>query len=147
MNRQQLRDIKLSAEQVKRIMAMYGQSVKQYENTKNEYYEVNEENEMLHTMNREVEKEAEKLRNNIKSISIERDYLKKEIEGYQAKINEYQIELAILKSIAQDMHDPEDIFKVLDKDRFQINTETGEVINLNEVLNEVRQQKKYLFKT
>ncbi|MCJ1748573.1 MULTISPECIES: phage scaffolding protein [Mammaliicoccus] len=147
MNRQQLRDIKLSAEQIKRVMALYGQSVKQYENTKNEYYEVNEENEMLHTMNREVEKEAEKLRNNIKSISIERDYLKKEIEGYQAKINEYQIELAVLKSVAQDMYDPYDIFKIIDKDRFEINDDTGEVINLNEVLNEVRQQKKYLFKT
>lgn len=146
MNRQQLRDIKLSAEQIKRVMALYGQSVKQYENTKNEYYEVNEENEMLHTMNREVEKEAEKLRNNIKSISIERDYLKKEIEGYQAKINEYQIELAVLKSVAQDMYDPYDIFKIIDKDRFEINDDTGEVINLNEVLNEVRQQKKYLFK-
>lgn len=147
MNRQQLRDIKLSAEQIKRVMALYGQSVKQYENTKNEYYEVNEENEMLHTMNREVEKEAEKLRNNIKSISIERDYLKKEIEGYRAKINEYQIELAVLKSVAQDMYDPYDIFKIIDKDRFEINDDTGEVINLNEVLNEVRQQKKYLFKT
>jgi len=147
MNRQQLRDIKLSAEQIKCVMALYGQSVKQYENTKNEYYEVNEENEMLHTMNREVEKEAEKLRNNIKSISIERDYLKKEIEGYQAKINEYQIELAVLKSVAQDMYDPYDIFKIIDKDRFEINDDTGEVINLNEVLNEVRQQKKYLFKT
>ncbi|MCJ0942880.1 phage scaffolding protein [Mammaliicoccus sciuri] len=147
MNREQLRDIKLSAEQIKRVMALYGQSVKQYENTKNEYNEVNDENEMLHTMNREVEKEAEKLRNNIKSISIERDYLKKEIEGYQAKINEYQIELAILKSVAQDMYDPYDIFKIIDKDRFEINDDTGEVINLNEVLNEVRKQKKYLFKT
>lgn len=147
MNREQLRDIKLSAEQVKRVMAMYGQSVKQYENTKNEYYEVNEENEMLHMRNEKVEKEAEKLRNNIKSISIERDYLKKEIEGYQAKINEYQIELAILKSVAQDMHDPDDIFKVIDKDRFEVNADTGEVINLNEVLSEVRKQKKYLFKT
>lgn len=28
-------------------------------------------------LNREVKKEAEKLRNNIKSISIERDYLRK----------------------------------------------------------------------
>ena len=97
--------------------------------------------------NEKVEKEAEKLRNNIKSISIERDYLKKEIEGYQAKINDYQIELAVLKSVAQDMHDPYDIFKVIDKDRFEVNADTGEVINLNEVLSEVRKQKKYLFKT
>ena len=144
MNRQQLRDIKLSAEQIKRVMALYGQSVKQYENTKNEYHE---ENEMLYMRNEKVEKEAEKLRNNIKSISIERDYLKKEIEGYQAKINDYQIELAVLKSVAQDMHDPYDIFKVIDKDRFEVNADTGEVINLNEVLSEVRKQKKYLFKT
>lgn len=74
MNREQLRDIKLSAEQIKRVMALYGQSVKQYENTVNYNYEVNEENDML---NREVKKEVEKLRNNIKSISIERDYLRK----------------------------------------------------------------------
>ncbi|MEX6013360.1 phage scaffolding protein [Mammaliicoccus sciuri] len=131
MNREQLRDIKLSAEQIKRVMAMYGQSVKQYENTKNEYYEVNEENEMLYMRNEKVEKEAEKLRNNIKTISIERDYLKKEIEDYQVKINEYQIELAILKSVAQDMHNPYDIFKVIDKDRFEVNSNTGEVIGSN----------------
>lgn len=147
MNREQLRVINLTDEQINRVMAMYGQSVKQYENTKNEYYEVNEENEMLYMRNDKVEKEAEKLRNNIKTISIERDYLKKEIEGYQAKINEYQIELAILKNVAQDMHDPYDIFKVIDKDRFEVNADTGEVINLNEVLSEVRKQKKYLFKT
>ncbi|WP_239734674.1 hypothetical protein [Mammaliicoccus sp. G-M28] len=44
------------------------------------------------------------------------------------------------------MHDPDDIFKVLDKDLFQINIETGEVINLDEVLEEVRKEKSYLFK-
>ena len=74
MNRQQLKGINLSDEQINRVMAMQGQSVKQYENTVNYNYEVNEENDML---NREVKKEAEKLRNNIKSISIERDYLRK----------------------------------------------------------------------
>ncbi|MCJ0951038.1 hypothetical protein [Mammaliicoccus sciuri] len=66
MNIKQLRDIKLSAEQVKRVMAMYGQSVKEYENTKNEYHEVNEESEMLYMRNEKVEKEADKLSDNIK---------------------------------------------------------------------------------
>ncbi|MCJ0965543.1 hypothetical protein [Mammaliicoccus sciuri] len=88
--------------------------------------------------NEKVIEEAEKLRNNIKTISLARDYLKKEIEGYKAKINEYQIELAVLKSVAQDMHDPYDIFKVIDKDRFEVNADTGEMIN------EVREQMKYI---
>lgn len=45
------------------------------------------------------------------------------------------------------MHDLDDIFKVLGKDRFQINIETGEVINLDEVLEEVRKEKSYLFQS
>ncbi|MEB8067510.1 phage scaffolding protein [Mammaliicoccus fleurettii] len=52
----------------------------------------------------------------------------------------------MIKNVSRDIHDPDDIFKVLDKDRFQINIETGEVINLDEVLEEVRKEKSYLFK-
>ncbi|WP_239734673.1 hypothetical protein [Mammaliicoccus sp. G-M28] len=44
MNRQQLRDIKLSAEQIKRVMALYGQSIKQQSN---KIKEIEADNEML----------------------------------------------------------------------------------------------------
>lgn len=36
------------------------------------------------------------------------------------------------------MYDLEDIFKVIDKYRFKFNSETGEVVNLEEVLEELR---------
>ncbi|MCJ1776318.1 hypothetical protein [Mammaliicoccus sciuri] len=68
MNIKQLRDMKLSAEQVKLVMAMYGQSVKQYENTINYNYKVNEENEKLYMRNGKVKEEADKLSVNIKLI-------------------------------------------------------------------------------
>lgn len=47
-------------------MAMYGQSVKQYENTINYNYKVNEENEKLYMRNGKVKEEADKLSDNIK---------------------------------------------------------------------------------
>lgn len=44
------------------------------------------------------------------------------------------------------MYDPDDVCKVIDKDRFKIDSETGEVVNLEEVLEESRSKVKVWYK-
>lgn len=143
MNREQLRDIKLSAEQIKRVMALYGQSINQ------ESYKIKEleaDNEMLTNKINNIDNQSSNDDKRALELESERDYLKQELIRHKDLINECELDKAILKNVSRDMHDPDDIFKVLDKDRFQINNDTGEVINLDEVLEELREQKKYLFK-
>lgn len=144
MNRGQLRDIKLSAEQVKRVMALYGQSIKQQTN---KIKELEADNEMLSNKINDIDNQTSDDDKRVLELESERNYLKHELERHKDLINAYELDKAILKNVSRDMHDPYDIFKVIDKDRFEINSNTGEVINLNEVLSEVRKQKKYLFKT
>lgn len=143
MNRQQLRDIKLSAEQIKRVMALYGQSINQQSN---KIKELEADNEMLTNKINNIDNQSSNDDKRVLELESERDYLKQELIRLKDLINECELDKAILKNVSRDMHDPEDIFKVLDKDRFQINNDTGEVINLDEVLEELRGQKAYLFK-
>lgn len=143
MNREQLRDIKLSAEQVKRVMALYGQSINQQSN---KIKELEADNEMLTNKINNIDNQSSNDDKRVLELESERDYLKQELIRLKDLINECELDKAILKNVSRDMHDPEDIFKVLDKDRFQINNDTGEVINLDEVLEELRGQKAYLFK-
>ncbi|WP_323703505.1 phage scaffolding protein [Mammaliicoccus sp. Dog046] len=143
MNREQLRDIKLSAEQIKRVMALYGQSINQQSN---KIKELEADNEMLTNKINNIDNQSSNDDKRVLELESERDYLKQELERHKDLIDECELDKAILKNVARDMHDPEDIFKVLDKDRFQINNDTGEVINLDKVLEEVREQKNYLFK-
>ncbi len=144
MNREQLRDIKLSAEQIKRVMALYGQSINQQSN---KIKELEADNEMLTNKINNIDNQSSNDDKRVLELESERDYLKQELIRHKDLINDYELDKAILKNVSRDMHDPDDIFKVLDKDRFHINRETGEIVNLDEVLQEVRIQKKYLFKT
>lgn len=143
MNRQQLRDIKLSAEQIKRVMALYGQSINQQSK---KIKELEADNKMLTNKINNIDNQPSNDDKRVLELESERDYLKQELIRHKDLINECELDKAILKNVSCDMHDPEDIFKVLDKDRFQINNDTGEVINLDEVLEELRGQKAYLFK-
>ncbi|WP_239750008.1 phage scaffolding protein [Mammaliicoccus sp. H-M34] len=143
MNREQLRDIKLSAEQVKRVMALYGQSIKQQSN---KIKELEADNEMLSNKINDIDNQTSNDDKRVLELESERDYLNQELIRHKDLINECELDKAILKNVARDMHDPGDIFKVLDRSRFKFNSETGEIINLDEVLEELREQKKYLFK-
>ena len=143
MNRKELKGINLSDDQMRRVMALYGQSIKQHSN---KIKELEADNEMLSNKINDIDKQSSNEDNSVLELENERDYLILELERHKDLINEGELDKAILKNVSRDMHDPDDIFKVLDKDRFQINRETGEVINLDEVLGEVREQKAYLFK-
>ncbi|MEB7423295.1 phage scaffolding protein [Mammaliicoccus sciuri] len=143
MNREQLRDIKLSAEQIKRVMALYGQSIKQQSN---KIKELEADNEMLSNKMNDIDNQTFGDNNKISELESERDCLNQELKRHKEIIKDYELDKEILKNVSHDMYDPDDIFKLLDKDRLKVNADTGEVINLNEVLNEIREQKSYLFK-
>ncbi|WP_436865080.1 phage scaffolding protein [Mammaliicoccus sciuri] len=143
MNREQLRDIKLSAEQIKRVMALYGQSIKQQSN---KIKELEADNEMLSNKMNDIDNQTFGDNNKISELESERDCLNQELKRHKEIIKDYELDKEILKNVSRDMYDPDDIFKLLDKDRLKVNADTGEVINLNEVLNEIREQKSYLFK-
>lgn len=143
MNRQQLKDMKLSAEQVKGVMALYGQSITQQSN---KIKELQADNKRLSNEIEYIDNKTFNDNNKISELESERDYLNQELKRHKEVIMDNELDKAILKNVSRDMYDPDDIFKVLDKDRFQINSETGEIVNLDEVLQEVREDKAYLFK-
>ncbi|HHQ5148530.1 TPA: hypothetical protein ACSP9O_001091 [Staphylococcus aureus] len=143
MNRKELKGINLSDDQIRRVMALYGQSINQQSN---KIKELEADNEMLTNKINNIDNQSSNDDKRVLELESERDYLKQELIRLKDLINECELDKAILKNVSRDMHDPEDIFKVLDKDRFQINNDTGEVINLDEVLEELRGQKAYLFK-
>ncbi|WP_301420181.1 phage scaffolding protein [Mammaliicoccus lentus] len=144
MNREQLRDIKLSAEQVKRVMALYGQSIK---HQSNKIKELEADNKKLSNEIENIDNQTFSDNSKISELESERDYLNQELKRHKEVIKEYELDKAILKNVSRDMYDPDDIFKLLDKDRFKVDSETGEIVNLDEVLQEVREDKAYLFKT
>ncbi|MEB6288262.1 phage scaffolding protein [Mammaliicoccus sciuri] len=143
MNRKELKGINLSDDQIRRVMALYGQSINQQSN---KIKELEADNEMLTNKINNIDNQSSNDDKRVLELESERDYLKQELIRLKDLINECELDKAILKNVSRDMHDPEEIFKVLDKDRFQINNDTGEVINLDEVLEELRGQKAYLFK-
>lgn len=144
MNREQLRDIKLSAEQVKRVMALYGQSIK---HQSNKIKELEADNKRLSNEIENIDNQTFSDNSKISELESERDYLNQELKRHKEVIKNYELDKAILKNVSRDMYDPDDIFKLLDKDRFKVDSETGEIVNLDEVLQEVREDKAYLFKT
>ncbi|WP_370736934.1 phage scaffolding protein [Staphylococcus equorum] len=135
--------MKISAEQVKRVMGLYGQSIK-HQSIK--IKELEPENKMLSNKFNDIDEQILNDDNRVLELESERDYLEQKVKRHKELTNDCELNKAILKSVSRDMYDPKDIFKVLDKYRFQINSETDEVINLDEVLEEVREQKSYLFK-
>lgn len=143
MNREQLRDIKLSAGQVKRVMALYGQSIKQQSN---KIKEIEADNKRLSNEIENIDNQTFSDNSKISELESERDYLNQELKRHKEVIKDYELDKAILKNVSRDMYDPDDIFKLLDKDRFKVDSETGEIVNLDEVLQEVREDKAYLFK-
>lgn len=143
MNRKELKGINLSDDQIRRVMALYGQSIKQHSNN---IKELEADNETLSNKIKDTDNHTSRDDNRLLELESERDYLKQELERHKDLIDGYELDKAILKNVSRDMHDPDDIFKVIDRSRFKVDSETGEVVNLDEMLEEVSEQKSYLFK-
>lgn len=96
MNREQLRDIKLSGEQIKRLMALYGQSINQQSN---KIKELEADNEMLSNKINNIDNQSSNDDKRVLELESERDYLILELERHKDLINEGELDKAILKNV------------------------------------------------
>lgn len=138
MNRKDLEALELSAEQVNSVMSMYGKSVqslqKEVEDTKANLDTVSTEKTAL-------EAEAAK----VETLQKERDELKNTNDELNAKLSDNELDKRILKVVSKDAHDPDDIFKFIDKEQFEYDEETGSITNFDDVLSNLKESKPYLF--
>lgn len=138
MNRKDLEALELSAEQVNSVMSMYGKSVqslqKEVEDTKANLDTVSTEKTAL-------EAEAAK----VDTLQKERDDLKNTNDELNAKLSDNELDKRILKVVSKDAHDPDDIFKFIDKKQFEHDEETGDITNFDDVLSNLKESKPYLF--
>lgn len=145
MNREQLKELQLDGEQINQIMSMYGKSTQALQS------EINEKETTLSTLQSEktaLENEKATLETKaqqLDTLSSELDTLKNKNTELNTKLSENEVDKRILKVISKDAHDPDDIFKFVNKDEFVYDEETGEITNFDEVINGVKESKPYLF--
>lgn len=146
MDRKQLKEAGLETEQIEKVMKIYGQSVQTYQNDLNE---TEKEVSTLKQSNEDKEKEITALKESSEGknnqLQSEIDRLKEENKNFKKQIDETELDKTILKAVSKDAHDPDDIFKFVDKSKFEIDEETGEIKNLSEVIDGLKTDKPYLF--
>lgn len=145
MNRDFLKDLGLETDQVQEIMKEYGKSVNHYQD---EIKKFEDKNEALNDKLKEVESskdEVEKLNDKVEKLKEENKGLSESVKEYKKQVSQNELDKSILKHVSKDAHDPDDVFKFIDKEKFEYDEETGEVSNLEEVLTELRESKPYLF--
>lgn len=145
MNRETLKALELSDEQIDKVMAEHGKSVSdkqsQIDETNNKVKELENDKESLSKQVTALEKKA----NDYNSLEEENNQLQEEIKDYKVKVATNDLDKQILKEVSKDAHDPDDVFLFIDKDKFNRDEETGEITNFNDVMQELRSSKAYLF--
>ncbi|MBU6112540.1 phage scaffolding protein [Mammaliicoccus lentus] len=145
MNRETLKALELSDEQIDKVMAEHGKSVSdkqsQIDETNNKVKELENDKESLSKQVTALEKKA----NDYNSLEEKNNQLQEEIKDYKVKVATNDLDKQILKEVSKDAHDPDDVFLFIDKDKFNRDEETGEVTNFNDVMQELRSSKAYLF--
>lgn len=145
MNRDFLKDLGLETDQVQEIMKEYGKSVNHYQD---EIKKFEDKNEALNDKLKEVKNskdEVERLNDKVEKLKEENKGLSESVKEYKKQVSQNELDKRILKHVSKDAHDPDDVFKFIDNDKFEYDEETGEVSNLDEVLTELRESKPYLF--
>lgn len=138
MNRDELKALELSSEQIEAVMSSYGKST---QDLKKQIDDSAKELEGLKKEKSELESkvtDTETLKNKISELEKEKTEL-------SSKISDNELDKQILKVISKDAHDPDDIFKFIDKEQFERDEETGDITNFDEVINAVKESKPYLF--
>lgn len=138
MNRDELKALELSSEQIEAVMSSYGKST---QDLKKQIDDSAKELEGLKKEKSELESkvtDTETLKNKISELEKEKTEL-------SSKISDNELDKKILKVISKDAHDPDDIFKFIDKEQFERDEETGDITNFDEVINAVKESKPYLF--
>lgn len=145
MNREILKALELSDEQIDKVMAEHGKSVSdkqsQIDETNNKVKELENDKESLSKQVTALEKKA----NDYNSLEEKNNQLQEEIKDYKVKVATNDLDKQILKEVSKDAHDPDDVFLFIDKDKFNRDEETGEITNFNDVMQELRSSKAYLF--
>lgn len=138
MNRDELKALDLSSEQIEAVMSSYGKSTqdlkKQIDDSTKELNELKNEKSDLESK----VGDTETMKSEIEELEREKTELSK-------KISDNELDKKILKVISKDAHDPDDIFKFIDKEQFEKDEETGDITNFDEVINAVKESKPYLF--
>lgn len=145
MNRETLKALELSDEQIDKVMAEHGKSVSdkqsQIDETNNKVKELENDKESLSKQITALEKKA----NDYDSLEEKNNQLQEEIKDYKIQVSSNDLDKQILKEVSKDAHDPDDVFLFIDKDKFNRDEETGEITNFNDVMQELRSSKAYLF--
>ena len=87
----------------------------------------------------------EKKANDYNSLEEQNNKLQEEINDYKIQVSSNDLDKQILKEVSKDAYDPDDVFHFIDKEKFNRDEESGEITNFNEVIQELRESKGYLF--
>ena len=138
MNRDELKALELTSEQIEAVMSSYGKST---QDLKSQIDNSTKELEGLKKEKSELESKV----TDTESMKSKISELEKEKAELSSKISDNELDKQILKVISKDAHDPDDIFKFIDKEQFEKDEETGDITNFDEVINAVKESKPYLF--
>jgi len=146
MNREELKELGLTDEQIESVMKAHGTVVN---TTKQELSDVTSERDAL----KETVKDRDAQLNTLKDVDPEK--LKKEIADLQAanesKDNEHAAEMknvqlsnAIKLALANNVHDVDVASTLIDKEKLVIGAD-GAIVGLDEQVNALKESKSYLF--
>lgn len=145
MNRETLKALELSDEQIEKVMAENGKDIQdiksQLSEKDTEIKSLEKEKETLSKQVTTLEKKA----NDYDKLEDSNKELQEQIKDFKVQVASNELDKKILKEVSKDAYDPDDIFLFLDRDKFNRDEESGELTNFYEVMSELRQDKPYLF--
>ncbi|MBM6628568.1 phage scaffolding protein [Mammaliicoccus vitulinus] len=145
MNRESLKELGLSDEQIEKVMTDHGKAVGVY---KSQLTEKDSEVQSLESEKETLSKQIttlEKKANDYNSLEEQNNKLQEEIKDYKIQVSSNELDKKILKEVSKDAYDADDVFHFINKDKFNRDEESGEITNFNEVIQELRESKGYLF--
>lgn len=145
MNRETLKALELSDEQIEKVMAENGKDI---QDIKSQLSDKDTEIKSLETEKETLSKQIttlEKKANDYDKIEGTNKELQEQIKDFKVQVASNELDKKILKEVSKDAYEPDDIFLFLDRDKFNRDEESGELTNFYEVMSELRQDKPYLF--
>lgn len=145
MNRETLKALELSDEQIEKVMAENGKDI---QDIKSQLSDKDTEIKSLETEKETLSKQIttlEKKANDYDNLEGTNKELQEQIKDFKVQVASNELDKKILKEVSKDAYDPDDVFLFIDKDKFNRDEESGDITNFNEVMNELRENKAYLF--
>ncbi|MCD8898344.1 phage scaffolding protein [Mammaliicoccus sciuri] len=145
MNRETLKALELSDEQIEKVMAENGKDI---QDIKSQLSDKDTEIKSLETEKETLSKQIttlEKKANDYDKLEDSNKELQEQIKDFKVQVASNELDKKILKEVSKDAYDPDDVFLFIDKDKFNRDEESGDITNFNEVMNELRENKAYLF--